>query len=188
MFKPIVVSESTFRKEQPVIAESDVKRVFMVLHGFYGNLFFSKFATGAVENGEDQGIANARRIWAHGLRDFDGATIKEALRACQTRHAEFPPSLPQFVSLCAASKPRMAFHAQARVGMSGELRSQYARKAREIIARHTEKQERLKTGFIPPVGGLEGLKQALANAVGLAGGDEAAELVRLDRLLPSEAA
>lgn len=185
MFKPLVVSEHTIHSQPPVIAEADVKRVFMVLHGFYGNLFFSKFATGVVENDEDQGIANARKIWAHGLRDFDAETIRSALRACQTKHSEFPPSLPQFTSLCSAHRPRPTFKFTPMLGMSGELRSQYARKAREINARHAAKKKRLESGFVPDAPGLDGLKQALANAVGAAGGNEAAELLRLDRLYPS---
>jgi len=184
MFKPIVVSENQFRKEQPVIAEADVKRVFMVLHGFYGNLFLSKFATGAVESGEDQGIANARKIWAHGLRDFDGETIKSALRGCQDRHPEFPPSLPQFVALCAASKPRETYRTSNRLGMSDQLRSRYARQAREINAKHAERAANRKTGFKPIPPGLDGLKQCIANAIGAAGGDEAAALLRMDRQFP----
>jgi hypothetical protein len=188
MFKPIVVSESQFQAGQPVIAEADVKRVFMVLHGFYGNLFFSKFSTGSVENGEDQGIANARRIWAHGLRKFDAATIKAALAMCQDKHGEYPPSLPQFTALCAACVPRTAYQPEKQIGMSGELRSSYARRARELIARHEIKRERLVSGFVPDAVGLDGLKQALANAVGMAGGNEGAELVRLDRMFPAVAA
>jgi hypothetical protein len=190
MFKPIVVSESQFRNvtEQPVIAESDVKRVFMVLHGFYGNLFLSKFSTGAVENGEDQGIANARRIWAHGLSVFDAETIKSALRACQERHSEYPPSLPQFVALCAAKAPRRAFQQANAIGMSDGLRSQYARQARAIIAKHEEKARKRDAGFVPSAPGLDGLKQALANAIGTAGGDEGAALLRLDRMFPRVAA
>ncbi|MGJ7529833.1 hypothetical protein [Variovorax sp. GB1P17] len=176
------MSESQFRQEQPVIAESDVKNVFKVLHGYYGNLFFTKFSTGAVENGEDQGIANARRIWAHGLRDFDGDTIKMALRNCQARHAEYPPSLPQFVALCAAAKPREVYRIPNAIGMSSALRSQYARQARAINEKHEAKAERRRTGYVPLPVTLDGLKQAIASAVGDAGGNEAAELLRLDRL------
>ena len=183
MFKPIVVSAEQFRAEQPVIAEADVKRVFMVLHGYYGNLFLSKFATGALDDkGEDQGIANARKIWAHGLRDFDAETIKTALRACQAQHSEYPPSLPQFVALCAANKPRQAFRTTNAIGMSDTLRSKYARRAREIIAKHEEKAHKRETGYVPLPQGLDGLKQAIANAVGAAGGDEGATLLRLDRM------
>lgn len=202
MFKPIVVSEQQFAKEQTVIAEADVKRVFMVMHGYYGNMFFSKFATGVQVDvkgappdaagkvaQEDQGIANTRRIWAHGLREFDGETIKAALRVCQTRHTEFPPSLPQFAALCAAAKPRAVFHASpAAIGMSQELRSTYARNARKIIAKHNAKARERLTGEVPLPAGLEGLKRAIANAIGAAGGDEAAALLRLDRQMAARGA
>jgi hypothetical protein len=189
MFKPIVIQGAAFTEEQPVISETDVKRVFMVLHGFYGNLFFTKFATGQVENNEDQGIANARKIWAHGLRDYDADTIRAALRATQARHPEFPPSLPQFTALCAANKPRAVFRAApGLIEMSGALRSVYARDARAINARHTEKKERLANGFKSSVEGLAGLHELIANAVGLAGGNEAAALLNLNRQTPKASA
>lgn len=190
MFKPLVVSEGQFRGEQPAPnPEAGVKRVFMVLHGFYGNLFLSKFATGVVEAGEDQGIANARRIWAHGLREFDVDTVKAALAACQARHPEFPPSLPQFVALCAANAPRVPYQGQRAIGMSNKLRGEYAARARAINARHAQRAEQRRTGYVPlEPAGLDGLKQAIASAIAAAGGNEAAELLRLDRLLPREAA
>lgn len=186
MFKPIGDSLPKIGAgaptDQPVIAESDVNRVFAVLHGFYGNLFFTKFATGAVENGEDQGIANARRIWAHGLREYDAETIKTALRNCQVRHPEYPPSLPQFAGMCAAAKIRPTYSSAAvAIGMSDALRSKYARQARAIIAKHEEKARQRQTGFKPVPPGLDGLKQCIANAIGAAGGDEGAALLRLDR-------
>jgi hypothetical protein len=184
MFKPIVVSENQFRAEQPVIQEADVKRVFMVMHGYYGNLFLSKFSTGSLDDkGEDQGIANARRIWAHGLKAFDAETIKAALRECQSRHPEYPPSLPQFSSLCAAMKPRATFNpGPAAIGMSGQLRSQYAARARAINEKHAERKARIETGYVPIAPGLDGLKQAIASAVGAAGGDEAKALRRLETM------
>lgn len=190
MFKPIGDSLPKIGApiDQGVIAESDVNRVFAVLHGFYGNLFFTKFATGAVENGEDQGIANARKIWAHGLREFDAETIKAALRACQERHGEYPPSLPQFVALCAAKAPRRSFRQANAIGMSDGLRSQYARQARAIIAKHEERAKKRETGFVPLPPGLDGLKQAIASAIGTAGGNEAAALLRMDRMFARGAA
>lgn len=187
MFKPMIVNAAQFEEEQPVIAESDVKNVFKVLHGYYGNLFFTKFATGVMDKGEDQGLANARRIWAHGLRAYDAETIKTALRNCQARHSEYPPSLPQFAALCAAAKPRAVFQIGAgAIGMSQELRSSYARNARKINERHAERTRERLTGDTPLPGGLEGLKRAIANAVGAGGGDEARELLRLDRMFAGD--
>lgn len=190
MFKPLSAVLPGNAAPQPPLSDEAINNVFKVMHGFYGNLFFSKFATGQVESGEDQGMVNARRIWAYGLREFDADTIKAALRQCQDRHPEFPPSLPQFVALCAASKPRAAYKpAHRAIGMDQRLRSKYAAQARAINTRHHEKALERKAGYVelPPT--LDGLKRAIASAVGCAGGDETTTLLRLDReLAPRRAA
>jgi len=182
MLKPIHLTEAQFRGEQqPGPDEDDVKRVFMVLHGYYGSLFLSKFSTGMVDkDGRDQGVANARRVWSHRLRSFDAETVARALEVCQDRHPEFPPTLPQFVALCNAVAPREVYRA---VGyeMPAEKRSAYAASARAAIAAQTARRAGAPAR---PVGGLDGLKQAIADAVGTAGGDEAAALVRLDQMFP----
>jgi hypothetical protein len=163
--------------------DSGIKRVFMVLHGFYGNLFLTKFATGSVENGEDQGIANARRIWAYSLSEYDGDTVKLALRRCQQAHPEFPPSLPQFVALCSAIKPRQEYKPPPppALSMSPELRE-------KIIAENRQKLADMAEKLKQPEDGLTLLKQAIARAVADAGGDEAIELLRLDRMFARKVA
>lgn len=180
MFKPIggltegIGSPSHFGPD-----DHGIRRVFMVLHGFYGNLFLNKFSTGSVENGEDQGIANARRVWAHGLQDYDADTVKAALRRCQHAHPEFPPSLPQFVALCAAIKPREAYKPPAppALTMSPEL-------SEKIIAENRQKLAEIAQALKDQEeSGLTPLKQAIAAAVAAGGGDEARELLRLDRML-----
>lgn len=182
MFNPATITpESIRRAANDPIPQEAAGNVFRVLHGFYGNLFLSKFATGDVGPEGDRGVLGARQIWAYGLRDFDAGTVKAALAQCMERHPEFPPSLPQFVALCRANKPREAFdHGQPRIGMSQELRSHYAARARAVIEKHAAKSATLATGHkdLPP--GLDGLKQAIAQAVACAGGDEVATLRRLD--------
>ena len=161
-----------------------------MLHGFYGALFLSKYATGQVdEAGKDRGIGSARKVWAHGLREFDEAVLIEAMGCCKTTHVEFPPSLPQFVVLCVASLPPTPYVPVAPViSMGQELRSSYARRARETIARKAAEALERNTGRVNVPQGLDGLKQAIADAVRCAGGDEAQELVRLDSILPTVAA
>jgi hypothetical protein len=186
MFKPIGISLSGIGAA-PTQGPDDagIRRVFMVLHGFYGNLFLSKFSTGSAEGGEDQGIANARRVWAHSLRDFDGETVKLALRRCQQAHPEYPPSLPQFVALCGACKPREVYRPPVQapaLEMSEELRAAKIAKERERLA---EIAKRIKDN---PDSGLTLLKQAIARAVADAGGDEVAELLRLDRMFAQKVA
>jgi hypothetical protein len=188
MFKSIAEIAPTALSSQAEQSHAGIKRVFMVLHGFYGNLFLSKFATGSSnETGEDQGIANARLVWAHSLSEFDVETVKLALRRCQTAHPEFPPSLPQFVALCAAIQPRQVYRppmpTTPALEMSPEAREELRAKERERLAALAQ---RLKEA--PADSPLTLLKQAIARAVADAGGDEVAELLRLDRLLAPKVA
>lgn len=86
------------------------QHVFRVLHGFYGNLFTAKFASGqALPDGGDEGLESAKAVWGHALYRFSLETVKDALAACLKEHAEYPPSLPQFVTLCQAKQPRQSY-------------------------------------------------------------------------------
>jgi len=180
MLRPIDPS-AAFRPQRDPMTTDTVNNVFKVMHGFYGNLFLSKFSSGEMTGGgEDSGVVSARQVWAHGLRDFDGQTVKAALGRCMDAHPEYPPSLPQFVALCAAARPRQAWrpavHAPA-LEMSQELRdkrrNEALAKARELV----EQREAVEQA------GLNPLKRAIADAVAAAGGDEVATLLRLDRVL-----
>lgn len=149
--------------------------VFRAMHGFYGQLWLSKFATGQPDaDGADAGVVSAKAIWAHGLRDFDATTVRMALRQCLERHPEFPPSLPQFVSMCRANQPREAYR-QA-LPMSGALVAERSKAERKKLR---ALRQRLKDEAPAPVG-LPALFAAIADAVGCAGGDEASELRRLE--------
>ena len=166
------------------------QRVFRALHAFYGTLFMSKFSTGERNGkGEDKGLLDTRTIWARSLRKYDRDTVLAALTKCQSTHLEYPPSLPQFLVLCESCKPIVRATPPANaLPMSDSLRSKYAAQARAINAKHAAKLRDARSGYreLPP--GLDGLKQAIADAVATAGGDECAELIRLDRLLTSSAA
>ena len=168
-------------------------RVFKTLQGMYGSLFLSKFSTGKVlPNGGDAGVISARDVWAVSLQRFDAGTVGTALDRVLTDFPEFPPSLPQFVALCHACRPREAYKpAENVIGMSHELRSEYAAKAREINQKHAQRAVDKRLGAQADVGrsvGLDGLKSAIANAVACAGGDEVATLLRLDAMLAPKVA
>lgn len=159
----------------------DANNVFRVMHGFYGNLFLSKFATGEVlENGSDGGVASARLIWAHGLRSFDVDTVKAALARTMDVHHEFPPTLPQFLVLCKACAPREVY--RDTLPPPAIDRVEQLRKAREHLSaiKAAMAVKNVKSG-------LDMLKQAIADAVSCAGGDEGLELSRLDRMLKPKA-
>ena len=168
-------------------------RVFKTLQGMYGSLFLSKFSTGKVlPNGGDAGVISARDVWAVSLQRFDAGTVGTALDRVLTDFPEFPPSLPQFVALCHACRPREAYKPAANViGMSQTLRSEYAAKAREINEKHAKRAVDKRLGAQADMGshvGLDGLKSAIANAVACAGGDEVATLLRLDTMLAPKGA
>jgi len=177
------IAEATIKRAAALPNTEGANNVFKVLHGFYGNLFLSKFATGQERGGEDFGVVSARQIWAHALRDTPPHAVKSALGQCLDKHPEFPPSLPQFVALCRANTPRETFApATPAIGMSQALRSQYAARARAINEKYRQKAVDRKTGYVELPQSLDGLKQAIANAFAAAGGDEAAELRRLDAM------
>ena len=114
MFNPINVSVADIqaRAAQREAAESTATSVFKVLHGFYGNLFLSKFQSGQQDKttGADLGVESAKGIWAHGLRKYSESVVKAALAQCLTEHPKFPPSLPEFVALCEARQPRKSYY------------------------------------------------------------------------------
>lgn len=168
-------------------------RVYKTLQGMYGSLFLSKFSTGKVlPNGGDAGVISARDVWAVSLQRFDAGTVGTALDRVLTDFPEFPPSLPQFVALCHACRPRETYRtAQPAIGMSQAIRSEYAARAREINERHAKRAVDKRLGAVVAVGGLEGLdglKSAIANAIANAGGDEVAALLRLDAMLSPKVA
>lgn len=166
------------RDEPPMLNAADA--VFRALHGFYGQLWLSKFATGQVDaNGNDAGVLGAKAIWAHGLRDFNAIAVKAALRQCLEAHPEFPPSLPQFVSLCRANTPRAAF--KPALAMSGELVAERNKAAREKL--REMRQALRRQSAVRQGEGLALLFAAIADAVKCGGGDEAAALRRLESVV-----
>lgn len=168
-------------------------KVFKTMQGMYGSLFLSKFSTGKTgADGSDAGIVSARDVWAMALQRFDVATVVTALERLLSDFPEFPPSLPQFVALCHACRPRETYRpAQPAIGMSQAIRSEYAARAREINEKHAKRAVDKRLGAVVAVGsleGLDGLKSAIANAIANAGGDEVAALLRLDAMLSPKVA
>ena len=80
MFKPITITAEDIQAKavQREAAKENVASVFKVLHGFYGNLFLSKFANGVndEDTGADQGVESAKGVWGHGLRAYGTSVVK----------------------------------------------------------------------------------------------------------------
>lgn len=178
MFKPVVVDMKSFVRTEPSPDESSAGAVFRTFHGFYGALFLSKFSTGLQdEKGHDRGILSAKKVWATGLQRFTPETVGAALDACQALHPKYPPTMPEFVGLCVAHQPRLhTAPTQPQIEMGQALRSAYAARCRAINAKHAEAAEIKAKGYRPWEPTLMGLYQGIAQAVALAGGNEAAYL------------
>lgn len=168
-------------------ASTETKQLFMMLHGMYGNLFVSKFATGELnDNGKDKGILSAMKVWEATLKKYsrdDNSIIEVAVEACKTKHVEYPPSLPQFVALCEAelsSMPRPTFFEQCGTGrvLVGVDAKFMQERRKRIAEEHIAKAKQAKA---KQATGLDQLKQLIAQAKALAGADEAAELLKMDR-------
>lgn len=161
------------------IDEIQVKKLFMLLHGMYGNSVLDKYRIGQVDaNGEDAGMAAARAVWANGLREFDTAIVMKALARCADKHKTFPPTLPEFRDICKTFTPRkwVSSTEAPRLEMSEALRSEQVERSRRAIAAHRLQRD----GGISTKDGIAGLNVLIAKAIGHAGGDEAAALMRLD--------
>lgn len=95
-------AHKTQRAESPL-----VRKLFLVMHGAYGNLFVSKFATGETDAaGKDKGIRAAMMVWDAALAKFDAGVVELAASRLKREHPDFPPNLPQFEKLCDAATPR----------------------------------------------------------------------------------
>lgn len=163
------------------IDEVQIKRLFMLLHGMYGNQVLDKYRIGQVdEKGEDVGMAMARSVWLNGLREFNTAIVMKALGRCADKHKTFPPTLPEFRDLCKGLQPTpwAPRRDSPRLEMSDALRSEQVERARRAITATRLQRE----GGVQTKDGLPGLHVLIAKAIGHAGGDEAGALLRLDAM------
>lgn len=164
------------------IDEEQIRKLFMLLHGMYGNQVLDKFRIGQVNDktGEDVGMAAARSVWLNALKQFGGEILLKALAKCADKHKTFAPTLPEFLDICKSLAPRSWVQDAyvPRLEMSDALRSEQVERARRAIA-ETRLQ---RDGGIHTRDGLPGLHVLIAKAIGHAGGDEAGALLRLDAM------
>jgi hypothetical protein len=79
-----------------------IDRIFMRLHGRFGNNFTDKFKLGQKnEKGLDAGIENAKQVWAEELAGITPDRIKNAL----LHNYDYAPSCDQFKAQCKTSAP-----------------------------------------------------------------------------------
>ncbi len=90
------------------MSEAWINAIFEEFHGRFGNPFFAKFQSGSLDaNGNDQGVENAKTVWAKRLAEF---TPEEIARGVNTEYS-YPPDLDAFRKAC---RPQLdyesAFH------------------------------------------------------------------------------
>lgn len=101
-------------RQEPAQESPTIRKLFLMMHGAYGNLFVSKFATGEKDaNGKDKGIRAAMLVWESALRKFPVDVVETAASRLAEHHPEYPPNLPQFEKLCSACAPRKTYAEEA---------------------------------------------------------------------------
>lgn len=98
---------------EPLQVNPVVRKLFMLLHGSYGNLFISKFSTGEKDGqGRDKGIRAAMKVWEAKLAKFPADVVEIAAERLSAEHPDYPPNLPQFEKVCRAATPRQTYAEQ----------------------------------------------------------------------------
>lgn len=87
-----------------------IRKLFMLLHGSYGNAFISKFSTGEKlqvgDKQHDKGVLTAMKVWNAQLAKYSSEVVETAAGRATEAHKQFPPNLAEFEALCRAAQPR----------------------------------------------------------------------------------
>ena len=82
----------TSPQNRPASPERGIDRLFAELHAMYGKHWLDLW------DGSDMGAVKAS--WATALHGLDGECIRLAINSLRTAGKTFPPTQPEFVSLC----------------------------------------------------------------------------------------
>ncbi len=108
------IHETVNQPRQKREASTTVRKLFVLLHGSYGSLFLSKYATGEKsEAGGDKGVAAAMLVWDAALSKFAPDVIETAAKRLMAESPEFAPNLPQLEKVCEAITPRKTYSEEA---------------------------------------------------------------------------
>lgn len=95
-------------------ASVTVRKLFVLLHGAYGSLFLSKYATGEKsEAGGDKGVAAAMLVWDSALSKFAPDVIEAGAKRLMSESPDFAPNLPQLEKVCESITPRKTYAEEA---------------------------------------------------------------------------
>lgn len=149
------------------VDQAIVERLFMALHGDFGNPFLDKFRLGEQRDGKDIGIENAKRVWQAELARFTVGEVFGGLSKLRESAATFAPSLPEFLACCKACR-------RVPLAQLPALPAPHPGRFRERLIQQRRRFE------MQPAGGLAAIFAVMSKAVANAGGDEVATLRRLE--------
>jgi hypothetical protein len=115
-----------------------VQRIFMRLHGRFGNAFFDKFRINQLDlDGMDMGIENAKQAWSEGLAGISLDQIKHGLK----KQFDFPPSLDEFKTACMSAPPATQFNVALPKPPIAEEKLEKNRKFLRMLANKIRRQD-----------------------------------------------
>ena len=99
-------AQSSSMPTEPKQTSDMIRKLFLLMHGAYGNAFMSKFATGEKDGrGKDKGIRAAMLVWDAKLATYPSQTVDRAVSKLQEHFKTFPPGLFEFEELCKSLLP-----------------------------------------------------------------------------------
>lgn len=75
-----------------------IGRLFSRFQAIYGNRVATMWG--------ESDPTEIRQVWAESLGRYEASDIREALEKVLSAHPDYPPTLPQFMGLCADAKRR----------------------------------------------------------------------------------
>ncbi len=115
-----------------------VTKIFMRLHGRFGNTFFDKFRIGELSlSGQDLGIENAKQVWSQELAGTSPERISMALMASY----DYPPSCDDFKMNCVI-KSKQKIYTALPPPNNKETNKAFADNVVDYVSEHTEKSDK----------------------------------------------
>ena len=98
----------------PREASPTTRKLFVLMHGAYGNQFLAKFHTGQLSEdgsntGKDKGLLAAMLVWDADLKRFPGSVVETAAKRALEQYPDYAPTLPQLLRICEAVMPRKTY-------------------------------------------------------------------------------
>jgi hypothetical protein len=117
-----------------------VEKIFMRLHGRFGNAFFDKFRIGQLNQaGQDIGIENAKIVWSEELSGVTPEGLSQALSASY----EYAPSCDDFKANCVVRQHQPIHKALPRT-VDAEHNKAYADNVINYVAENIKPKRDLK--------------------------------------------